>query len=370
MKNRVDPNRIVCTIEENFKDELSKPKLRNLVLTSIAIGKTEKLGINEIARNLPVDVKRKKSRQTRLLRFLDSYLPLDGVTFSWTSLVLHNVYKRESHRMMILVDEVDLIDGYKALVAAVPFRKRAIPIVFKIFTNQQIRDMVYRSKNDVIWNFMDQAHETIQKVIWDTAMASDREPVFIFDRGFADVKLMKYLDFMGAKFIIRVRKNTGIVVEGHVGILSELGQWGYFRNVLYHMTERIQLNLFCAEDDSDPDDPVFIVSNIDDGIGLLYRLRMRIEEAFRDMKSLFGFRHLVLKDTDQPRVERILMLVIIGMGLLFLLFEKSGYRWSKYYNTPSSKEFSLIHVIADRIRVSWANLVTNPWFPLHNAVFY
>ena len=59
MKNQVDPNRIVYTIEENFKDELSKPKLRNLVLTSIAIGKTEKLRINEIAENMPVDVKHK-----------------------------------------------------------------------------------------------------------------------------------------------------------------------------------------------------------------------------------------------------------------------------------------------------------------------
>ena len=58
------------------------------------------------------------------------------------------------------------------------------------------------------------------------------------------------------------------------------------------------------------------------------------------------------------------------MGLLFLLFEKSGYRWSKYYNTSSRKEFSLIHVIADRVRVSWAGLVTKPWFSLRNAVFY
>ena len=73
MRNQVDPGRIVCTIEENFKAELGKPKLRNLILTSIAIGKTEKLRINEIARNLPVDVKHKKSRQTSLLRFLDSF---------------------------------------------------------------------------------------------------------------------------------------------------------------------------------------------------------------------------------------------------------------------------------------------------------
>ena len=275
MKNQVDPGRIVYTINENFKDELSKPKLRNLILTSIAIGKTEKLRINKIASNLPVDVKHKKSKQTRLMRFLDNYLPLDGVMFSWTRLVLQKAYRRKAHRIMILVDEVDLIDGYKALVAAIPFRKRAIPIVFKVFTNQQIRDMMYRSKNDVVWNFMDQAHETIQRVLWD--MESDREPVFIFDRGFADVKFMKYLDFMGVKFIIRVRKNTGIVVEGHVSNLSDFGQWGYFRNVLYHSQERITVNLFCAEDDSDKDDPVFIVSNIDDGIGLLYKLRMRIE---------------------------------------------------------------------------------------------
>jgi hypothetical protein len=41
---------------------------------------------------------------------------------------------------MVLVDEVDLIDDYKALVAA-------IPIVFQVFTNQQIRGLVYRSKN-------------------------------------------------------------------------------------------------------------------------------------------------------------------------------------------------------------------------------
>ena len=88
------------------------------------------------------------------------------------------------------------------------------------------------------------------------------------------------------------------------------------------------------------------------------------------MKSLFGFRHLVLKNTEQSRVERIFMLAIIGMGLLFLLFEKSGYRWSKYYNTSCRKEFSLIHVIIDRIRLSWAGLVTNPWFSLSNAAFY
>ena len=43
-------------------------------------------------------------------------------------------------------------------------------------------------------------------------------------------------------------------------------------------------------------DPVFLVSDMDDMIDLIHRKRTRIEEGFRDLKSLFGFRHLVLKN--------------------------------------------------------------------------
>lgn len=369
MKRQINPKRIIWEIEENFKDELSKPKLKNLILSTIAISKTDKLRINRIANNIPVKVKHKKSKQNRLMRFLKNYLPLDSVTFSWTKLVLKKVYVyKKTHRIMVLVDEVSLIGEYKALVAAIPFRKRAIPIVFKIFTDQQINDMLYRSKNDIIWNFIDQVHDTIRKA--QNNIETAKQPVYIFDRGFSDVKFMEYLDYMGMKFIMRVRKNTGITVEGRLVKLSDFGKTGYFRNVLYHSQERIRLNLFCAEEDNNPNDPVFIVSNIDDGIGMLYRLRMRIEELFRDLKSLFGFRHLVLKETEQSRVEQILLIVIIGMGIIFMLYEKSGYRWSKYYNSSSSKDYSLIHVIAEVIRVSWAGIVTSPWFSLNNADFY
>jgi hypothetical protein len=130
------------------------------------------------------------------------------------------------------------------------------------------------------------------------------------------------------------------------------------------------MNLFCAENDEDKDDPVFLVSDMDDMIELIHRKRTQIEEGFRDLKTLFGFKHLVLKKPTQARVEILLLLVIISMGLLFLLYEKSGYRWSKYYNTSCSKEFSLIHVIKDRIRDSWTGLRISPWFSLCNAVFY
>jgi len=78
----------------------------------------------------------------------------------------------------------------------------------------------------------------------------------------------------------------------------------------------------------------------------------------------------VLKDTEQSRFELLFLLVIISMGMVFILYEKSGYRWSKYYNTSCRKGYSLIRVIKEKLRDSWVNLRINPLFTLDNACFY
>lgn len=368
MKRKVSPERIVTAVEENFKDVLSKPKLKTLSLIAVAISLAKRIRINEIARKLPTDVKHQKSKQTRLLRYLKKTFPLEDMMLSWTRFVLKRLYSMTEDAIIVLVDGVDLIYGYKAFVAAIPYRKRAIPLSFKIYTNQQIRDMVYRSENDIIWNFLDLAYESIQNVF------PGRRVIFVFDRGFADEKLIHYLKHMGARHIMRVPKNVGIEVfeysHKYRGKLSSFGHWGYFRRVYYNLGKPIRMNLFCAQNDKDVDDPVFLVSDMDDMIALIHRKRTQIEEGFRDIKSLFGFKALVLKKPTQKRVELLFLFVIISMGMLFLLFEKSGYRWSRFYNTSCRKEFSLIRVIKEVVSDSWANLRISPWFTFENAAFY
>lgn len=364
MKKRVNPDRMIQTIQEYFKDSLSKPNLKNLCLTTIAMAKSNRLKINEIARNLPVDVANQKAKQTRLLRFLNNDLPLDDMMLSWSNLVFQRVYGNCKDSIIILVDGVNLMYGYKAFVAAIPFRKRAIPIAFKIYTNQQIKDMIYQSENTIVWNFLDRVIDCLKIVI------PNRKAVFVFDRGFADEKLMSYMNHFDSDYIIRVPKNCGIVGFGYKGKLISFGHWGYFRDLYYHIKKQIKVNLYSAKNPSDDDDPYFVASNVDDSLGLLYKKRMQIEEAFRDLKSLFGLKELVLKDTDQIRFELIFLLVIISMGMLLMLYEKSGYRWSKYYNTSSRKEFSLIRVIKEKLRDSWINIRLDPFWTLDNACFY
>lgn len=364
MKKRISPDRIVNAVKENFKGILSKPLLKNLILVTIAMTMSKNLRINEIARELPVAVSHQKAKQTRLLRYLKKPFPMLDMMFAWSKYALNRTHGGNEDSIIVLIDGVDLKYDYKAFVAALPFRKRAIPLEYKIYTNQQIRDMVYRSENDIIWNFLDFVYETIQKIY------PGRKVILVFDRGFADEKLLRYLEHIGANQVMRVPKNCGIVAMEYTGKLDTFGQWGYFKDVLYHLGKRIKVNLFTTENESKKEDPVFLISDMDDLLDLIYRRRMDIEEGFRDLKTLFGFRQLELKKPIQERVEIIFLLAIISMGLLFLLFEKSGYRWSKYYNTPSRKEFSLIHVIKDVISDSWANLRLKPRFSLDNAVFF
>ena len=90
---------------------------------------------------------------------------------------------------------------------------------------------------------------------------------------------------------------------------------------------------------------------------------MKIEEAFRNLKSLFGFRSLVLKDHCQERVELLWLLGVMSMGLSFLLYEKSGYRWAKQKN-DGYKRFSLINVIKQRLKERFKSFKLKPSFSL------
>jgi len=89
----------------------------------------------------------------------------------------------------------------------------------------------------------------------------NRKMMFVFDRGFADEKLMNYMNHFDSDYIIRVPKNCGIVgsvllsLGGtrmvYKGQLSSFGHFGYFRDVYYHIKKQIKVNLYSAKNPSD-----------------------------------------------------------------------------------------------------------------------
>ena len=86
---RVNPKTMITHFHEIFKPAvLKKTSLRNLLLVTIAVAVAKTFRINEIASRLPIDVKTEKSKQKRLLRFLEMPLPLEVLKQAWFGFVL------------------------------------------------------------------------------------------------------------------------------------------------------------------------------------------------------------------------------------------------------------------------------------------
>ncbi len=125
-QKRVNPIPMITTITEIFNPVLKKPALKNLILTTLAIALAKTFRLNEIASRLPVAVKSQKTKQKRLLRFLARPFPIGAVMRCWLFFVLRRVCQPNTTRRLILVDETQVLGNFKAIVAAVPFRRRGI----------------------------------------------------------------------------------------------------------------------------------------------------------------------------------------------------------------------------------------------------
>ena len=356
---RVNPTPMITTITEIFNPVLKKPALKNLILTLIAIALAKTFRINEIASRLPVSVAHHKTKQKRLLRFLSRSFPIGAVMRCWLCFVLRRVCQSGTARPLILIDETQVLGDFKAIVAAVPFRRRALPIYWHIYRDAEIADMTYTSHNEIIQRFCHTVYRQAQ-----TALHSACEPVLIFDRGFARGRyVIRFLKTEQIPFIMRVCRKVCVTMGGQVKPVEQLQAGGY-RQILYHQAEQIRLNLYVVRD-ARFCEPMYLISSHLTGcqIHQCYKRRMQIEHGFRDIKTGFGFGNLRLKKPTKARVNLLWLLACLSYGVLFIVYQKSGDQWSKAFNTRT-KTYSLITVIKRVIAEVWLGWRLNPFFTI------
>lgn len=353
-QKRVHPKKIIAGFQEVFnRVSVKKTSRRNFFLTLLAVSVSKTFRISEIASCLPIDVEKEKSKQKRLLRFLDTPFPSESVMEQWLRYVLRHLWcaKCALQQALILIDETDLLEGWKAIVASVPFRNRAIPIYWHLYKNEEISDGIYKSHNEIIQNFC----VALDQQILQATGGQGVEPVFVFDRGFARAKyVIKFLDDRGLNVLMRVPRTVGVRVNGSLRKLDDLAE-GSYSDILYHTTEALPLNLYVVRDEAH-DDPMYLISNRIKGQQLLtyYKRRMQIEHGFRDIKSCFNFKDLVLKKTEKSRIGLLFLIVVLAYGLLFLTYEKAAGLWEKTFQT-TRKIYSIITVIKKVLQEMWTH---------------
>ena len=299
----------------HFTSFLLASQLENLRLLTIALLYGASPRINRWSRFLPIETLF-RHRQKRLLRFLaNPRIEVTSLFVPLLRMVLRLVPLRK--QLSVIVDETDLPSNRQALVAAIPWQGRALHFAFTIFQRDSLRDSQNQLENS-FFAFLCKLL-TVHHLI----------PVFLLDRGYADVKLIRYLKQLGAHYVIRACQNVYVRLPEHKGTLAGLGRAGSWTGVLYqqHEQELINLRTVWGKDKSGNRELIYLITDLEPDAGLQrYRLRMRIEEGFRDLKHTLGLEQLRLKCDINVRLGRVLFLAALTVIVTAYLYPVvSGY---------------------------------------------
>ena len=83
---------------------IKKPTLRNFYLLLQAVCVAPSFRIQSIASHLPIRVKHDKSKQKRVLRFIDTYFPVAAVKGAWLSHIVVSVCRSVGMQHLLVLD--------------------------------------------------------------------------------------------------------------------------------------------------------------------------------------------------------------------------------------------------------------------------
>jgi len=211
------------------------------------------------------------------------------------------------------------------IVALSSKHKQPIPLYSKLISNIEIG---YISHNDETEKALDCINRSFGSI-----------GVKVFDRGYDDSKLMRYLINNKEKFIIRCKKNRDVITNGTKFDIMDIPkepafaiqskfqrgkkQWLLtFKKYLVKVSE-ISLNLVTVEGFGK--DPMFLLTNLsldkefEQTVVKIYMLRWKVEEKFRFEKDVFNLENFRVRNMKAMR--NIVLLTSMLVGFLAVICE-------------------------------------------------
>lgn len=200
--------------------------------------------------------------------------------------------------------------GYWLLVLASPFRGRALPFSFVTYSSKTIAH-TGQSRN----RCHAQAFENIREILGEKPLVLDRE--------FSYLSLLQSLVDEDVNFVIRLNQGSHpphfTDPEGKPVLLKVLkGETRIEPHVFYKGEVEVNVIGWWRKGLKQP---IWVMTNLDPQLGLAYYLqRMKIEETFRDQKSLLHLHQAMNHKTVW--LEKMLALVLLAYTLGVLVGEE------------------------------------------------
>lgn len=199
--------------------------------------------------------------------------------------------------------------GFSILVLATAFRGRAIPFSFVSYSSETIGDEATSRNLEHA-----RAFREIKNLLGEKPLVLDRE--------FSYQYLLDALVAEDIRFVIRLRLGHHPVrltddEDRNIGLVLEPAERKFYRGLRYR--GQVPVNVAGAWTKG-LNEPLWVITNLDPRQALsLYQERMKIEESFRDLKSLLCLDKLMNK--NQVYMERMVALVLIAYSIGLLVGE-------------------------------------------------
>jgi len=196
--------------------------------------------------------------------------------------------------------------GYWLMLLATPYHGRAIPCGFVDYSSKTInQDATSRNQHHFA------AFAQVKELLGERPLVLDRE--------FSYLELLENLVLEGVNFVIRLKVGPNFCDgEGKPVILSvEKGETRILNKVFYKGKVFVNVVGVWHKGFSEP---MWIMTNLkaEDGLAIYFQ-RMKIEETFRDLKSLLNFRKLMNK--RRTWMEKMVALILIAYAIILVVGE-------------------------------------------------
>lgn len=214
--------------------------------------------------------------------------------------------------LVVAVDWVD-IGRFKVLKAAVPIRGRAVPILFAAYPKWRLK----KSQNQFEEAFFELLSKLLPARTWT---------IIVADRGFARAELASFLRELEMNHVIRASSGATFRSETFSGRLTGHGVkegghrvlgWGRY-TARHPVTRRVIVRW-----ERGHEEPLVLGTDLDWNwrkVVEVFKLRMSIEELFRDEKNArYGWGLRQTKIGGHRRLERLLLVLAFAYVLLLVM---------------------------------------------------
>ena len=326
-------------ITTNFELFLKKFHLRKTqlnILPAILFGiiQSESVSAPDIAKVLKEEFSlvQYDSVVKRIRRFFNNTL-FDPYLFykDFISYILDNYKKKhQDKRVHIIFDHMFSHENYTVFMLSMRIGKQGIPIWFQCFKGISDNEAF---EIGTLKNAITQVSHLFQK--------RNLELIFLADRWFNSIDLLKHIDSLGHTYCVRLKKNMHVYPfvkkEGHV-IQKDIGELSYFKykSTTYRdipLTDERYLTNIVFSDWSEVEEPWIIATNGDPNRAIKdYSYRFGgIESLFKNQKSN-GFRLENISNANLQAFTTMYSLLCVYITFLTILGAEYSKNNSCYKN--------------------------------------